>query len=270
MLSTEVFPERTGLLVQSRLSEIEQEQGFRILFACESGSRAWGFASPDSDFDIRFVYVHRRDWYLSVDEGRDVFETPIEDRPEGLLDFGGWDFRKMLRLVKKSNPVIWEWLQSPLMYRPLEDSDLKAIRSAIDPFFAPISACNHYRAICKGTMDRELAGQQVKIKKYFYMLRPILAAMWVERLNTIPPMEFKPLLAMLDGSPDIADAVAELLERKKQTDERVPVDRIALIDNFLEREIGRLKDESLLLPRGDGSPAELDGLFRSILLNQPT
>src|SRR5947209_3872560 len=96
----------------AKLYEIEKEQSVKILYAVESGSRAWGFASKDSDYDIRFIYVHPIDWYISIEEKRDVIEYPVKD----LLDFSGWDIRKALQLYKKSNPPLYEWLVSPIVY----------------------------------------------------------------------------------------------------------------------------------------------------------
>src|SRR5687768_15680 len=106
LITPQIFSEISRLL-----SALEKDNDVRIVFACESGSRAWGFPSPDSDYDVRFIYVHKRDFYLSIRETRDVI-----DKTTGDLDVGGWDFRKMLRLMAKSNPVPWEWLQSPVAY----------------------------------------------------------------------------------------------------------------------------------------------------------
>jgi uncharacterized protein len=108
MFGNEVFQR-----VRDALAQVETERNVRVLFACESGSRAWGFASRDSDYDVRFLYVHRRDWYLSVEDRRDVIERPIADD----LDVSGWELRKALRLLRKSNPPLFEWLKSPVVYR---------------------------------------------------------------------------------------------------------------------------------------------------------
>src|SRR4051794_14574214 len=99
--------------VSAALLAVEHEKDVRVLYACESGSRAWGFASRDSDYDVPFLYVHERDWYLSVDDRRDVLEYPLRDE----LDVSGWELRKALRLLRKSNPPLLEWLNSPMVYR---------------------------------------------------------------------------------------------------------------------------------------------------------
>src|SRR6201990_2789542 len=98
--------------VRDALAQVEAERHVRVLYACESGSRAWGFASRDSDYDVRFLYVHEPDWYLSVQDRRDVIEEPLSDE----LDVSGWELRKALRLLRKSNPPLLEWLKSPFVY----------------------------------------------------------------------------------------------------------------------------------------------------------
>lgn len=98
--------------IMNKLESIEQEHGIKILYAVESGSRGWGFASQDSDYDVRFLYIHPTDWYLSIEERKDHIEYPIND----LLDINGWDIKKAFLLFKKSNPPLLEWLSSPIVY----------------------------------------------------------------------------------------------------------------------------------------------------------
>ena len=269
MSSIPLIQPQVASLIQNRLQSSAQEGGVRILYAGESGSRAWGFPSPDSDYDIRFIYAHPIDWYLSVDESRDVIERPIERHELGEIDLGAWDLRKTLRLVKKSNPVIWEWLQSPIVYHQDTSDIIGTLRQGIDPFFSPISACHHYLSICRGTMERELQGQTVKIKKYFYMLRPILAAAWIERYKTVPPMEFAPLMQLLVNQSEVRSKVDELLARKHHTDERIPIERESVLDVYLESEIDRLKESASLLPATKLDGDELDFLFRKLLGSTP-
>ncbi|NOV29232.1 nucleotidyltransferase domain-containing protein [Methylomonas sp. ZR1] len=252
-------PAETRQLIESRLASIASEQNIKILYACESGSRAWGFPSPNSDYDVRFIYVHSLDWYLKLDEDRDVIDLPLEHSSAGILDLGGWDLRKTLRLLGKSNPVIWEWLQSPICYH--DEKLLRESREVFDPFYSPIAACHHYLSICRNTMSQGLNESTVKIKKYFYMLRPLLAAVWIERYRSIPPMELEPLLAALDDRLDIKCSISELQERKQNTDEQVPIPRITMIDQFLESEVSRLQEPAKLLPTGGGDKDKLDAFF---------
>ncbi|MGZ8237331.1 MAG: nucleotidyltransferase domain-containing protein [Methylobacter sp.] len=216
--------------IESRLAAISKEHQVNILYACESGSRAWGFPSPDSDYDVRFIYAHPWAWYLALEEGDNVIHLPIEDSPAGLLDLGGWDLRKTLRLLRKSNPVIWEWLQSLICYQPGQTGRFRELRSLFDPFYSPISSCHHYLSICRNTKERELSGGHIKIKKYFYMLRPLLAAAWIEQHRAVPPMELAPLLRLLDDQPEIINCIDGLMERKQHTDEQIPITRIPELD----------------------------------------
>lgn len=222
-----------------------------------------GFPSPDSDFDVRFVYVHPVKWYLTLEEGRDVIDLPLEDTSAGLLDLGGWDLRKTMRLLSKSNPVIWEWLQSPICYQ--SSLDLREDRNILDPFYSPITACHHYLSICRNTISQALDGPSVKIKKYFYMLRPLLSAVWIERYHSIPPMELDLLLPLLDDQPEIKNVINELEERKQHIDEQVPILRIAMIDHYLGSEMKRLQESAKLLPVATGNKAGLDRLFQQCL-----
>lgn len=258
-----LVPTETRQLIESRLASIASEQNIKILYACESGSRAWGFPSPNNDYDVRFVYVHPMEWYFRLDEDRDVIDLPLENSPAGLLDLDGWDLRKTLRLLSKSNPVIWEWLQSPICYH--DKKILRESRDVFDPFYSPIAACHHYLGICRNTMSQGLNGPTVKIKKYFYMLRPLLAAAWIERYRSIPPMELEPLLPLLDECPDIKSSILDLQVRKQNIDEQVPIPRIPLIDHFLENELGSLHVAAKLLPIGCGDRAGLDLFFRETL-----
>jgi predicted nucleotidyltransferase len=111
--------------VQRQLTDVERRYGVRVLYACESGSRGWGFASPDSDYDVRFLYVHPLEWYLRVDAPRDVIELPIDDE----LDVCGWEWRKALGLLKGANPTLIEWLDSPVVYRQ-DDATVQALKNS--------------------------------------------------------------------------------------------------------------------------------------------
>ncbi len=124
--------------IQNAREEIEANFRVKVLFACESGSRAWGFPSEDSDYDVRFLYVHRPEWYLCVFPGRDVIEQPVSD----LLDVSGWSLKKALELLRKSNPALQEWLSCPIVYRERPDA-LQPLRDLADRTFNPLASCHH-------------------------------------------------------------------------------------------------------------------------------
>lgn len=221
--------------IQETLDRIEVEHGVRVLYACESGSRAWGFDSADSDWDVRFIYCHPRDWYLSVEEGRDVIELPIDD----LLDVNGWDLRKSLRLMKKSNPVLLEWLSSPIVYRKDAEA-MAAYRALAKEFYQPAACLHHYLHMARGNFREYLQGETVWLKKYFYVLRPVLACLWIERGLGVAPMAFDELLRGVVNDGELRSSIAKLAGLKKSGAEMDSGARIPEIHFFLEREIARL------------------------------
>lgn len=248
--------------IGSALEQIEREENVRILYACESGSRAWGFPSKDSDYDVRFLYVRPVDWYLSIFEKRDVIERPISD----MLDINGWDLRKALNLFRKSNPPLLEWLQSPIVYK--ENFAIAEQIRRISPYtFSPKSCVYHYLHMAKGNYREYLQGEQVKIKKYFYVLRPILACEWIERYNTMPPIEFDRLVeAVVPRDSELQQVIDALVVRKKAGDEMDYEPRINPINEFLEQRIAYYERTAANMQTSGGVRDEqLDDLFRSVL-----
>jgi len=196
MISTERRQE-----IEGELAAMEQREGVRILLAVESGSRAWGFPSADSDYDVRIVYAHPRDWYLSVFEGRDVIEQPIS----GDLDIAGWDLRKTLRLLTGGNAVVHEWLGSPIVYRERQ-AEAAVLRELAQAAFDPRAAFHHYLAMAAKKLD-VAEGEAITAKRFLYGLRTLLCARWVAERRTAPPMLFSELLAAFvsEGSAERAD-----------------------------------------------------------------
>ena len=200
--------------VCAQLRDIEQRYNVRVLYACESGSRGWGFASPDSDYDVRFLYVHRPEWYLRVEAQQDVIELPIDDE----LDVCGWEWRKALGLLKGANPTLIEWLDSPVVYQ--EDETVVAeLRALIPAWFSPLRARWHYYSMARKNFRGYLQGETVRLKKYFYVLRPLLAARWVEAGKGVPPMRFAELLAGSELCAPLRAEIDALLEIKQRAGE---------------------------------------------------
>lgn len=195
--------------IQEAIDAIEAEHGVRVLYAAESGSRAWGFASPDSDYDVRFVYAHPRSWYVSVFKSRDVIERMLP----GDLDVSGWELRKSLRLMAKCNLAFNEWFDSPIVYRD-DAAFTSTIRRLIPPFFQPARALFHYLSMATSTHAEHLSGDQVRLKKLFYFLRPVLACRWIEHTRTQPPTAFSRLLEQPWVSQEERKWIAALEARK--------------------------------------------------------
>ena len=246
--------------IAAALAKLEAERGIRILYACESGSRAWGFPSPDSDFDVRFIYCHSPAWYLTLDEGRDTLDFPVDDE----LDLAGWELRKALRLLRGCNAALFEWLQSPVVYH--ETLDFRArLRPVLPAAFNLKAGLHHYLGQLRRGVEEELAGEEVRLKRLFYALRSALAARWIRERHTLPPMEFGPLRELLP--PELAGEVAALLAQKAEANEKTVVARPAALAAFLAAEYaaGRAAREGLPVARGAGAVAELDGVFRTLL-----
>jgi predicted nucleotidyltransferase len=231
--------------IVKELKKIENEEQVKILFAVESGSRVWGFPSKDSDYDVRFIYLHHPEWYLSIYEKRDVIEYPINN----LLDIGGWDIRKALRLLKRSNPALMEWISSPIVY--LEQfSFLEQLKDLMVYHFSPKASMYHYLHMAIGNYNDYLQHEKVRIKKYFYVLRTILACTWLENNKTMPPIEFERLLETQLDNIELYHQVKILLERKKSGEEldiEPRIDKIMYYQEYVKsiNEPKKVKDSSL-------------------------
>ena len=246
-------------VILEKLKEIENNNSVKILFAIESGSRAWGFASPDSDFDVRFVYAHPEEHYLSIHDHRDVIELPVDE----VLDIGGWDIRKALRFMGKTNAIIYEWYQSPIIYTRNTNFIDELARVGND-YFSPRAAMHHYLSMTINTFEGSLKAEKVKLKKYFYALRPILAAEWIARYSTVPPMEFAKLRVMLDDRTINAEIDA-MLTLKSTADEKSEYAPNQILNEFLADRIAYMKSESEGLIKKETNTDVLNQLFRKTI-----
>lgn len=264
MISTPTVDDAHRDDIGQRLRTLEAAEGVRIVLAVESGSRAWGFASPDSDYDVRFIYVRPTAHYLSirVEDRRDVIEQPIVDE----IDLNGWDLRKALRLLARTNPAVIEWLHSPITY--VERGRFRARALALPPaLYSSVRGLHHYRHMAAGNYRAYLRGERVRLKKYLYLLRPLLAARWIEARGTPPPMAFEALLAATELPHDFREAVAELLARKRSASEMADGPPLPPLQRFIEAELAR---SVVTQPRHEALAAEaaweaLDRLFLEVL-----
>ena len=245
--------------IQTKLTETQRLHNVQVLYACESGSRAWGFASEDSDYDVRFIYAHPREWYLTIDEKRDVIELPVNE----ILDIGGWELRKALQLMRKSNSVIYEWLQSPIVYRD-EFNFLDDMRHVMPEYFNLRAGTHHYLSMARNTFEQDLQEDNVRIKRYFYALRPLFSAMWIIEHNAVPPMMFEPLRSILKDD-DVQLAIDELLKIKQSSDEKALITPITQINQMIARELSRCAEAVRLLPLQESSSKSLNTLFVKVL-----
>ena len=244
-----------------RLRAIEREEGVRVLYACESGSRAWGFASPDSDFDVRFLYAHPPAWYLSVEKRRDVIERPILDE----LDVSGWDIRKALGLMGRSNPVLGEWLGSPIVYLDREPVFTDQLRQEWQHQFSPKSGAHHYFNMARRTHGTYLQGDTVVRKKYFYALRPLLAVRWIESGRGAVPTPFGDLVAAVLPGGAVQSELETLLAAKRMGAETDAGPHLPALDDFVADELERLAPVLGSMDAAGGDRRALSSLFRSAL-----
>lgn len=249
--------------IQSRLKMTEKKYDVKILMAIESGSRAWGFASPNSDYDVRFIYANKPDWYLAVDleDRRDVIEYPIVDD----IDLNGWDVRKALKLFWKSNPAFVEWIQSPISY--IDDGTFRDEALKLLPeIYSPEKGIYHYRSMAKTNYRGYLREEMVPLKKYFYVLRPLFSIQWLEKYGTAAPIEFEKVLSLVSDN-QLLDEIHLLLERKKVSEEKMLAPAIPVLNRYIERQLERL--ENIKLPKTDRSMemVQLNELFHKVLGN---
>lgn len=249
-----------NILVPQKLKELEQLHNMKVLYASESGSRAWGFASPDSDFDVRFIYVRPKDFYLKLEKTRDVIEIPIDDT----WDVSGWDLQKTLRLLHSSNPSLFEWAASPLVYHNTDIWKDK-ILPVLNTYFQPCKSLHHYLSMAERNTKDNLSGDTIKAKKYFYILRPILAAKWVINYQCPPPMLFEDLVEdQLEEN--LKPLVDELIRIKREVPELAFIERVPQLDNYIFSELRRLNDALHSSPENTNKPWEpLNQLFSDIL-----
>ena len=245
--------------ILAKLDEIESRENVKILLAVESGSRAWGFASPDSDYDVRFIYVRPKEDYLRLEKTRDVIELPIE----GELDINGWDLDKTLRLLRASNPTLFEWFSSPIMYR--ETVFAQEFRSIMQRYFSSKRGLSHYLSMASSNYREYLKGDTVKAKKYFYVLRPVLACRWILDRGTPPPMLFSELVEA-ELAPALLQDVNRLLDLKMNAPEIKTIPKIDSINHYLDSSIEEVRSRIVQLPEDAiHGWEELDQLFLSQL-----
>lgn len=261
MTSTDPIPPTIRADIDRRLAAIEAEHGVRYLLAVESGSRAWGFPSPDSDYDVRFIHVHPRDWYLSLKPGRDVIETPIEDD----IDLNGWDVRQALGLMLKSNAVVSEWLASPIRYRP-DDPAAQRLAALADAIFDPRGMAHHYANLGRNSVDRWMDGDgPVPVKRYFYALRPALAIRALRcHPQRRPAMNLQALMDECALAPALGRQINELVAAKRETRELGNTRWMPELDALIREELARVDD----VPRrrvGSAGLAEANAIFLDLV-----
>lgn len=245
--------------IQQKLLELEQFHYVKILYACESGSRAWGFASPDSDFDVRFIYARHTNDYLNISDIADTLGLPVNE----VLDIGGWDIRKAMKLFLKSNAPLYEWLQSPIVYRK-ESGFADELIQLMPKYFLTRAGANHYLSMARNTLANDLADEQVKMKRYFYALRPALACLWIVEKKTVPPMEFEKLRVLINDRA-VQGEIDKLLSQKRLADEKAFIAPVDLLNSWLHQTLTYCTGQMVSLKDEKQGIDELNNLFRKYI-----
>ncbi|WP_312173898.1 nucleotidyltransferase domain-containing protein [Chryseobacterium sp.] len=243
--------------ILDKLKTLEKDKNIEILLAVESGSRAWGFASPDSDYDIRFIYRHEKDWYLSPWDKDETIEFMTEDD----LDGSGWDLRKTFHLLLKSNAALLSWFYSPIVYVKNERF-YNLFKPLANECFSPIAVSYHYLSMSKKYLE-DCRNDEVKLKSYFYCLRTALTGKWILEKNTVPPVLFSELLTLVD---DFARTKIENLINVKATKgESYYHTNDWELFGFLEKTILENEERAKSLKGGNADKNEMEIVFRKIV-----
>ena len=219
--------------ILDKLKEIEIKENVKVLYAIESGSRAWGVASPDSDYDVRFVYVRKLEDYLKLNDVKDTIEWQLDE----VLDINGWDLKKVLQHFHKGNATLFEWCGSPIVY--LTTPEWEHISKVASKYFSEKVSMYHYYGTARSTYEGFLTGETVKYKKYVYALRPILACRYIEEKHLVPPVLFGELKK--EQLPkDLIESVEQMLKVKAVSGEKELLPQIPEIIEFIKTELDRI------------------------------
>lgn len=247
--------------IRKKLNASESEHNIKIFHAVESGSRAWGFASPDSDYDVRFIYAHNMEWYLKLEKTCDVLELEMNE----VYDINGWDIQKLFRLLHCSNPTVFEWIHSPIVYatHPI----IAEITPQIDSFFSCKAGLYHYLSTAKTNYKAYISNKEkVKLKKYFYVLRPLMACNWILTHQTPPPVLFNTLLNEPDANDALYSTIQELISRKQNVVEAELIDKIPVLEDYIASEFSSIQNAADQLPNDKNKDwTQLNEMFRKCL-----
>lgn len=245
--------------IKVQLAKLEKEKQIKILLAVESGSRAWGIPSPDSDYDVRMIYIHNKDWYLSIGERKDSIDFFEGD----LLDISGWDIRKAFKLVRKSNASPMEWCRSPIIYHE-EEGFVNELKHLTYSYFVPKHTINHYWGIAKNSFHSNYKDGKIVLKKLFYVLRPLLAASWIIKNNEIPPITLAELMVLIDDK-KVRARIEGLITFKEKAEERYTYDLESFMFNYIEGLFDEVKNANVLDSDLLMNDDELNMKFRELL-----
>ena len=244
-------------IIFEKLQEIEETRQVKVLFACEAGSRAWGFHSVQSDYDVRFVYLQHRDHYVTLGNPNDSLNFGVNQQ----LDLNGWDVRKFLQLMAKSNATVMEWLRSPVGYVS-EPAFVDEARQLMVRYFNPLATYYHYAGLARNHME-EVSQLIPTVKVYLHAARALIAAQWVVRNQSPPPTLFNDLLRFV-GS-DSTREVLDQLMLMKRSDNNLLTEKVAELEQWMEQTFTDNEHEKATLKHEKVGLEELDVFYRKVL-----
>lgn len=247
--------------IQQYLQEIEREKNIKVLWACETGSRAWGFPSPDSDFDIRMIYVHKAEWYFSLTERKDSIERMLDNND---IDITGWELRKSLNLLRKSNAALLERIQSPIVYMGDEEF-IADLRELSNSFYSRIATMHHYLSMSKKFVNDLDPKKGYKLKRFFYTLRSASVCKWIAEKTEVPPIEFEHIYRNLSLDQQMVDRIDELIALKGTKSESYMHKGDEELIAFIKTAIQDAEAIRKELPSSNGDLEALNHLFRKYI-----
>lgn len=248
--------------ILQEIKRVEEKYGIEVLYACETGSRAWGFPSPDSDYDVRMIYKHPVNWYLSLSEKKDNVEYMSDDKE---IDLTGWDIKKSLKLLHKSNASLLERIQSPIVYQQKEGF-VKDYLELAERCYSPIATLYHYLKLAESSFTDVVEVEEYKLKRLFYALRGAMACEWIMSKQEMPPILFTKMVGELELEEELKSRILELISFKATKSEVYLHKGETLIFKFIERTITKAKSTAKSLSGRNEKLIDLDDYFRAVIL----
>ena len=242
--------------ILKKLTELERQHHIKIFHAVESGSRAWGFSSKDSDYDIRFLYYHQPKWYFSVSKQADNL---VKMEENNLLDFAGWELKKALNLLLKGNMSLYEWIHSPIVYK--QTDEFPHFQALTQESYNPKALVFSYIGLAENNYKAYADREKPKLKKYLYILRTLAACRWIEQQQTPPPIEMDKLKEVFRQDSLIWDFLNKLIEEKKKGTELGIIDSPVLINRWIEEQLSYYTSFATSLPDLVKDTAPLSNFF---------
>ena len=220
------------------MAQLEREYDIRIIYACENGSRNWGMESPDSDWDVRFVFKRSPYHYLTSLSTKNQVIIRKEESGAAVLECQGWDIYKVRTMMAKSNPVLIEWMTSDIIYKDIGGAFLRQLYETATTRYNPLALAYHYRSMGKNNYYKYIdRGNDVCYKRYLYAFRGLFNAMWVVFNKSLPPAHFEDAVKLSDFLPAKIKVTAQfLIDNKRKMFDKTPISRIDFFDKYLHEQ----------------------------------